>query len=118
VSNIASACAHSHSEAKAGGAGGVLPNQYVLSPNYPNPFNPTTTIDDDLPMSSQVLLTRRNVLGQNVSTLVDVNQPAGRYPVAWDGNTAIGKPTATGIYLGCMKAGSVSGNATILARKL
>ncbi|HKK21559.1 MAG TPA: FlgD immunoglobulin-like domain containing protein, partial [candidate division Zixibacteria bacterium] len=85
--------------AKAESAGALLPREYKLSQNYPNPFNPTTTIEYDLPKDSRVLLTVTNILGQTVSTLVDRNQPAGRYRVEWDGKDADGREAATGIYL-------------------
>jgi hypothetical protein len=61
-----------------------LPAAYTLLPNYPNPFNPTTTIGFGLPESGPVRLSVYNVLGQRVATLVDDALPAGWHTAAWD----------------------------------
>ncbi|MFQ6677207.1 MAG: T9SS type A sorting domain-containing protein [Fidelibacterota bacterium] len=58
---------------------GVIPDKYYLAQNYPNPFNPVTTISFDLPRSSKVTLTVFDILGNEISILVNDNLPAGRY---------------------------------------
>jgi hypothetical protein len=70
-----------------------LPDSYALSQNYPNPFNPSTEIAFDLPTKSQVKLTVYNILGQQVTTLVDREMDAGSQVVTWDASEQ-----ATGVY--------------------
>lgn len=71
---------------------------FNLHQNYPNPFNPSTTIVYQLPKPGSVKLTIFNVLGSQVRQLVNNQQTAGRYTVQWDGNDALGKKAASGIY--------------------
>jgi hypothetical protein len=62
------------------------PSRFALNQNYPNPFNGTTTISYDLPeLSFHVALTIYNILGQKMSTIVNIpDQAAGHYEVRWD----------------------------------
>ena len=60
------------------------PEAFSLVDNFPNPFNPTTTIQYALPQAADVELTVYNVVGQVVRTLVAEHQSAGRYAVEWD----------------------------------
>jgi len=62
----------------------AIPNQFELLPNYPNPFNPQTTIEYTLPKTSQVQLSVYNMLGQRVQILVNHRQTAGRHLVQWE----------------------------------
>lgn len=66
--------------------------------NYPNPFNPTTTISYQLQVKVDVTLKIYNVQGREVRMLVNENQPAGKHSVVWDGTNATGKPVGSGIY--------------------
>ena len=61
-----------------------LPTNFALKQNYPNPFNPITTIEYDLPVESKVTLKIFDVLGREVSTLVNKEQRAGRYSIEFD----------------------------------
>lgn len=76
-----------------------LPRRVELVGNYPNPFNPTTTIRYTLPEAQPVRLTVYNVLGAEVAVLVDGQQPAGRHEAAWNGRDASGKLVPSGLYL-------------------
>lgn len=64
--------------------GDEAPGAYRLDPNYPNPFNPVTTIAFALKRPGHVSLAVYNALGQQVAVLVSETQPAGRYEVTWD----------------------------------
>ena len=66
-------------------SGGLIPDTYTLS-NYPNPFNPSTTIRFGLPTAARVRLTIFNVLGQEVATLADDEYTAGYHEVRLDGS--------------------------------
>lgn len=86
-------------------AGSSVPGAYALMPNYPNPFNPSTTIGYQTPRDGQVTLTVYNVLGQEIRTLVDAHQAAGSYTVMWDSKDAGGRDLTSGIYFYTLKAG-------------
>ncbi len=60
-------------------------NNFALSQNYPNPFNPSTTIKYSIPKQSNVTLKVFDVLGSEVATLVNKEQPQGNYEVEFDG---------------------------------
>jgi|SaaInl7_150m_RNA_FD_contig_41_1199800_length_1422_multi_17_in_0_out_0_1 hypothetical protein len=76
----------------------VMPLTYELDYNYPNPFNPSTTINYGLPVSNQVLIEVYNTLGQKVSTLVDRYMTAGVYNTTWDATDDDGNFVPSGVY--------------------
>lgn len=76
----------------------LLPIEYALEQNHPNPFNPSTVIEFALPKASMTNLSIFNILGQRIATLVDKELPAGFYQVTWDGTSDNGSVVATGIY--------------------
>ena len=75
------------------------PEAYCLYPNFPNPFNPNTTIRFDLPVRSSVTLSIYNAVGQRIRTLVRGDREAGPYAVVWDSRNESGHPVASGVYL-------------------
>jgi hypothetical protein len=64
--------------------------KFSLSQNFPNPYNPSTTIHYGLPVRSSVRLTIYNMLGQRVSELVNAEQDAGFQSVVWNASVASG----------------------------
>jgi len=82
-----------------------VPKEFALHHNYPNPFNPSTTIRFDLPENEKVLLTIYNILGQKVRTLINASYEAGYHKVLWDGRNKLGEKAASGIYIYRIKAG-------------
>ncbi|MFQ5584916.1 MAG: choice-of-anchor D domain-containing protein, partial [Calditrichia bacterium] len=85
-----------------------IPTTFDVSPNYPNPFNPTTTIKYQLPQSSDVKLVIYNVLGQAVRTLLNRQVEAGYHSVVWDGRNEAGQQVSSGIYIYRFSAGDFS----------
>jgi len=81
----------------------LLPEAIMLLDNYPNPFNATTTITYNLPISGDVDLEVYNLLGQKVTTLVDGRVEAGQHSVSWDAANY-----SSGIYFYKLSAGEKS----------
>ena len=82
-----------------------LPLDFVLDPNYPNPFNPSTTINYTMAQGARVSIKVYNVSGQLVATLIDSYQPQGHHFVKWNGKDAAGKAVTSGMYLVKMVTG-------------
>jgi predicted GH43/DUF377 family glycosyl hydrolase len=61
-----------------------FPNEFSLHPNYPNPFNPSTTIAFDVPKKAMIQLRIFDMLGAEISTLVNEEKNPGSYSVTWD----------------------------------
>lgn len=76
-----------------------IPDSYKLYDNFPNPFNPVTAIQFEIPKSLFVTLSIYNILGQTVRVLVKESKPAGFYTVVWDGKNEQGIYVSSGIYL-------------------
>ncbi len=83
-------------------------SEFRLEPNYPNPFNPTTTIAYSVPENSLVRITIYNTLGQQVRMLVREQKAPGSYRVTWDGKDNSGKSVASGNYIYRLQAGKYS----------
>jgi hypothetical protein len=75
-----------------------VPKTFALYQNSPNPFNPQTAIMFDMPVAGDVKISVFNVLGQNVTNLVDGNMEAGTHEVIWNGKDKNGATVASGIY--------------------
>ena len=80
--------------------GNILPEVFALSQNYPNPFNPKTIINYELPITNFVSVKVYNALGNEVTTLVNEKQNAGRYSVEFSGESL-----PSGIYFYKLEAG-------------
>ena len=85
-----------------------LPNRFYLFPNYPNPFNNSTTIDFVLPKADRVKLSVYNVLGEQIKTLFDSYLPSGPHTVQWDGTDDLGKSATSGLYFIRLQTGQSS----------
>jgi len=86
-------------------ASAVLPTEFNLLPNHPNPFNPETLISYQVPKSALVKIAVYNNLGQQVRELVNGTQPPGTHQVYWNATNDAGERVSSGIYLCRMDAG-------------
>ena len=81
-----------------------IPTVFALHENYPNPFNPTTTLRFDLPEVSDITLTIYNMLGQRVKTFNMNDTPAGFHSIKWNAINDYGDPVGAGVYLYQLRA--------------
>jgi len=81
---------------------------FIIRDVYPNPFNPSTTIEYELPEHSDVSLVIYDIAGREVNTLVSTTQQAGSYNVTWDGTDHNGLHVAGGMYFARLQAGEYS----------
>jgi len=84
----------------------LLDQHQLALTNFPNPFNPETTISYNLPHSSHITITIYDLLGQKLITLFDGNKAAGSYSLKWDGKDYQGLSVPAGIYLYRFEAGN------------
>ncbi len=84
----------------------ALPPAFMLSQNFPNPFNPKTRIVYYIPHRSLIRIAVYTVLGEEVAILRDGLEEAGQYSVTWDGRSGSGIPLPSGVYFYSMKAGT------------
>lgn len=89
-----------------------IPEVYSLSQNYPNPFNPSTSINFTLTKSTFVTLKIFNVLGNEITTLVDQNMPSGNHEIKFDANGL-----SSGVYLYTITAGDFVDTKKMLLMK-
>ena len=75
-----------------------IPVAFALDQNYPNPFNPETHIAYELPQKSHVWIGVFDVLGRQVSLLVDHEMEAGHYEAVWNGTNLAGQQVPSGVY--------------------
>ena len=76
----------------------AIPKQFAVSPNYPNPFNPTTSIDIQIAQSSKLLVQVFDARGRLINTLINNDIDAGYYHVMWNGKDSKGYDMSTGVY--------------------
>ena len=82
-----------------------LPTEFALYENYPNPFNPVTTIRFDVPEISDVSVTVFNVLGKEINSYNLNTMSPGTHQIKWRGIDNTGKPVSSGVYFYTIKAG-------------
>jgi hypothetical protein len=95
----------------------LLPDDFSLSNAYPNPFNPQTKIDFRIAQTSQVRLTIYNVLGQQVTVLMNEELLPGSYTVTWNGTNDRGIMVPSGVYLYRIEAGQFSDTKKVVFLK-
>ena len=83
----------------------LISQKFILYDNYPNPFNPVTTLLYDLPENGHVNITIYDMMGREVKTLVNKTQDAGYRSIIWDATNDYGRPVSAGIYLYQIQAG-------------
>ena len=83
----------------------VMPSNYFLSQNFPNPFNPVTTLKYDLSEDGLVNITIYDILGNVVNNLINANQSSGYKSIQWDATNNQGEPVSAGVYLYKIQAG-------------
>lgn len=71
----------------------------LIQSNYPNPFNPSTTIEYSIPIDGKAKLSIYNIRGQKVNTLFDGTAQKGIHRIVWDGRDVSGRSVASGVYL-------------------
>ncbi len=85
----------------------ITPEDYKLSQNFPNPFNPTTSIEYTLPIANQISITIYNIMGQEVANILPLqDKPAGTHRVTWNGLDRLGNKVASGTYFYTMRYGN------------
>jgi hypothetical protein len=92
----------------------LIPAELSLDGNYPNPFNPVTTIRFGLPEPRNVRITVVNILGQEITELVNGWRDMGRHEVIWQGVDRSGKAVASGMYFTVLS----DGHKTIVQKML
>ena len=100
----------------------IINSAIKLKGNYPNPFNPTTTISFTLSneqnqQNEQTKLEIYNSKGQKIKTLIKEILPAGKHQVVWFGNDDNGKPVASGVYLYKIKSGRYTSTKKMILMK-
>ena len=85
------------------GEGGLIPYEFALFNNYPNPFNPVTTIKFSIPEVQQVTLKIYNLMGREVVTLIDQELQPGYHTTKWNAGSM-----ASGVYFYRLNSGNKS----------
>jgi hypothetical protein len=101
----------------ASGSAHGLPAEFALGRNFPNPFNPSTSMQVDIPTASEVDVAVYDLLGRLVSRLMSGPQPAGSVTITWDGRDNAGMQVPTGMYIVRMAAGDFSASQKVLMMK-
>jgi len=94
-----------------------IPLVTALQKNYPNPFNPETTIRYSLSNNGPVKIQIYNIKGQLIRNLVNENKKAGNYTVIWNGKDEQGKSVSSGIYFYRMQSSKYSATQKMMLMK-
>ena len=93
------------------------PQQFYLHANYPNPFNPSTTLSYELRTVQPVVLAVYNLLGERIRVLIDAVESPGLKSVLWDGTNSAGKQVSSGTYLSVLRVGGQVSTRKLLLLK-
>lgn len=94
-----------------------LPNKFALYQNFPNPFNPSTTIDFSVARESLVTIKIINLLGKEINTLVNEIVDVGYHNIQWDGKNSFGTSVPSGIYIYQLESDEISLNKKMILMK-
>jgi hypothetical protein len=108
---------HFTTEIESGSDDPLLPAITELTGNYPNPFNPSTTIEFSLAVPSYVAVDILNIKGNIVNTLVKSDLNAGYYGFVWNGIDQIGNPLPSGVYFYRLKTNDFNQTKKMLLLK-
>ena len=95
----------------------IVPAKFQLYQNFPNPFNPSTIIQFDLPKQEQVKISIFNVLGKKIAEISNGICSAGTHQVAWNGRTNTGIQASSGVYFVRIEAGGLTDTKKIVLMK-
>mgnify|MGYP000742991273 CR=1 FL=1 len=95
----------------------MVPDQFNLFQNYPNPFNPATRILYDVPQETHIRLTVYDLLGSEVSILVNQTEQPGFKTIIWNGRDHSGRPLSSGIYISRLETKTFSFSKKMLLLK-
>jgi len=95
----------------------VIPGEFALHPNYPNPFNPVTTLSFSIPEVSDVSIVIVDLLGRTVWSQQNYNLNPGLHRVVWEGKNKAGNPVSSGVYFIEMKSNEFVAHRKILLMK-
>ncbi len=96
----------------------IMPHDYTLSDNYPNPFNPTTSFSYTLPLDNTVSIRIYDVAGRLVKSLLDNEyRTAGTHQAVWDGTSDSGRSVASGTYIYSLEWGQFRHSKTMVLVK-
>ena len=84
----------------------VLPKEYYISDNYPNPFNPKTRMEINLPIASDISFTVYSITGVEVFSYSKKGLDAGSHSIVWNGRDFRNNPVSSGVYLYEFRAGN------------
>ena len=77
----------------------IIPSEFALEQNFPNPFNPDTKITYDIAHAGPISIVVYDILGRKILDLVNEYKSPGKYTIVWNGNDIAGNPMGSGVYL-------------------
>jgi hypothetical protein len=95
----------------------VMPSKFSVSKNYPNPFNPSTSIDITIPEKRSLTVKVFDLNGKVLNTLINRELYPGHYSVDWNGKNYLGQSLATGLYIIRVRSGSHFSSQKVLLLK-